>query len=320
VKKEPRTTPTGPSRGVLPTVTMLVTTYNRASTLGRALDSILQQTYPHIDLLVIDDGSSDNTKEVLQRFRDKRVRVIWHGKNRGTTAARNTGLDNIRGEWFTFLDSDDELVPDALESLLDVPLRVDPTVNKVECNGRVYGSDQWTGHGLDHDQYLNEATAFTRMREDFWGITRTDLLGSDRFNEHLRGYENLLWSRIRDRAKEYYLHKPLLINHREGVDRLSQPKQLSDQEMAALYRQLLDERHWWSKLSKYKRGEFQRQSLKGFLVTLSAGDVGAAKQYRQIIAELSGNNALAAVAGGIGLLGPTAARVVYSAFRAVKRG
>ncbi|PSP18272.1 glycosyl transferase family 2, partial [Halobacteriales archaeon QH_10_67_13] len=92
----------------MPRVSVVVPTYNRATELPRALESVLQQTYRDLELLVVDDGSTDETRSVLAAIDDPRLRVITHETNRGANVARNTGIEHADGELIAFLDSDDE--------------------------------------------------------------------------------------------------------------------------------------------------------------------------------------------------------------------
>src|SRR5687768_435385 len=101
-----------------PLVSIVMATYNRATTIERAIDSVLKQTYPNIELIIVDDGSTDNTLEVLARYKQPSIRVYKHEKNKGVTGAKNSGLDQIKGEWFTILDSDDEIIPEAIEAMM----------------------------------------------------------------------------------------------------------------------------------------------------------------------------------------------------------
>jgi teichuronic acid biosynthesis glycosyltransferase TuaG len=93
-------------------VSALIPTYNRATDVKRALDSVLSQTFPVAEIIVVDDGSTDNTREVVASFGD-RVRYIYK-KNAGLSAARNTGIQAATGEWIAFLDSDDWWFPDKI--------------------------------------------------------------------------------------------------------------------------------------------------------------------------------------------------------------
>ena len=104
-----------------PLVSVIIPTYNRAATIGRTIQSLQSQTYDNLDIIVVEDGSKDETLKLLDTISDKRLRVIRHEVNRGVTAAKNTGLNNIRGEWFTILDSDDEIVPNAIEMMMRIP-------------------------------------------------------------------------------------------------------------------------------------------------------------------------------------------------------
>lgn len=91
----------------MPSVSVIIPTYNRASILPRAIDSVLSQTFEDFELLVVDDGSNDRTLTVLDSYDDERLRVITHGTNKGANVARNTGIEHANGEFIAFLDSDD---------------------------------------------------------------------------------------------------------------------------------------------------------------------------------------------------------------------
>lgn len=102
-----------------PLVSVIVPTYNRAATLPRAIDSALAQTVDDLEVVVVDDGSTDDTASVLAAFDDPRLRTVVHATNRGANVARNTGIDHARGEYVAFLDSDDEWLPTKLERQFD---------------------------------------------------------------------------------------------------------------------------------------------------------------------------------------------------------
>lgn len=103
-----------------PTVTVIIPTYNRALLLGRAIQSVLNQTYQDFELIVVDDASSDNTEEVVRSFADPRIHYLRHEKNRGAAVARNTGIEASQGGYMAFLDSDDEWLADKLEKQMKV--------------------------------------------------------------------------------------------------------------------------------------------------------------------------------------------------------
>ena len=97
-----------------PRVTVAIATFNRAELVAQAITSILAQHFADFELLVVDDGSTDHTHEVLAGFHDKRLRVVRHEANRGIPATRNHALALARGEYLAYLDSDDWALPNRL--------------------------------------------------------------------------------------------------------------------------------------------------------------------------------------------------------------
>ena len=101
-------------------VSVVVPTYERAEELPDTIDSVLAQTHEELELLVVDDASTDHTAEVVRSYDDPRVEYIRHEENRGGSAARNTGIEAAEGEYVAFLDSDDEWLPKKLERQLSL--------------------------------------------------------------------------------------------------------------------------------------------------------------------------------------------------------
>ncbi len=101
-------------------VSIILCTYNRARLIPAAIRSVVKQSYPDWELIIIDDGSSDGTHAVVKDFlrEDKRIRYYFQ-KNKGLAAARNRGLANARGEFICFVDSDDALAPMHLKKRVD---------------------------------------------------------------------------------------------------------------------------------------------------------------------------------------------------------
>jgi glycosyltransferase involved in cell wall biosynthesis len=95
----------------MPRVSIILPTFNRAKVLSRSVLSILDQTYQDFELLIIDDGSTDETAETIQQFNDARIRYFKSNQNRGRGSARNIGLRLATGEFIAFQDSDDESLP-----------------------------------------------------------------------------------------------------------------------------------------------------------------------------------------------------------------
>lgn len=118
-------------------VSVVVPVFNGAATLPTTLASILAQTHRHLEVLVVDDGSTDDTAEVIARAAaaDPRVVSVSYGANRGRSAARNAGIDAATGSWVAFVDADDLLIADRFEVLLDVAGR--------HPQSRVITDDRW---------------------------------------------------------------------------------------------------------------------------------------------------------------------------------
>lgn len=114
-------------------------TYNYSAFLAAAIESVLGQTYDHLELLVVDDGSTDNTAEVVSSFRDPRLR-FFQLANGGVSAARNHGLERAKGEVLAFLDADDLWLPEKLSDQIAV-LRAEPEVGFVATNFVRFKSD-----------------------------------------------------------------------------------------------------------------------------------------------------------------------------------
>jgi succinoglycan biosynthesis protein ExoO len=105
-----------------PRVSVIVPAYNAAGFLKRALHSALAQTMPDLELIVVDDASSDSTLALARDVaaRDPRVRVLHNEHNRGMYATYNRAIDVARGEWIAALDADDVWLPERLERMLAV--------------------------------------------------------------------------------------------------------------------------------------------------------------------------------------------------------
>src|SRR5436190_24248466 len=98
-----------------PTISVIVTAFNRERYIEQALESMLSQTLTSLELIVVDDGSTDSTVERVLSFSDPRLRLIRHERNLGIPAARNSGLCAVEGEFVAWLDSDDVALPTRLE-------------------------------------------------------------------------------------------------------------------------------------------------------------------------------------------------------------
>ena len=96
-------------------ISVIIPSYNRSATIERSVMSVLNQTYKDIELIVVDDCSTDNTEEILKSIGDARLKYVCLPQNSGACVARNTGIEMAKGDYIAFQDSDDEWLPNKLE-------------------------------------------------------------------------------------------------------------------------------------------------------------------------------------------------------------
>jgi glycosyltransferase involved in cell wall biosynthesis len=145
------------SRETSPLVSVVVPAYNRERFIARTVDSVLAQRWPAVELIVVDDGSTDGTREILEGYaRDGSLQLLEHpGRaNRGQSAALNLGLSVARGDYISLLDSDDAFLPRKFEVLVPY-LEAHPDVGLVYSNGYAVDADDrilYPMHSDDHEE------------------------------------------------------------------------------------------------------------------------------------------------------------------------
>jgi glycosyltransferase involved in cell wall biosynthesis len=120
-----------PTADKRPLVSVIIPTFNRAELLPRALESVIAQTFDDYEILVVDDESTDETKDVVLSYGEARIRYLRQAENAGPGAARNRGLREARGDLIAFLDSDDEWLPDKLTRQVSLFREIAPEVGLV---------------------------------------------------------------------------------------------------------------------------------------------------------------------------------------------
>ena len=138
-----------------PSVSVVIPTYNRLKSLPRALESVLRQTFEDIEVIVVDDCSTDGTWEYLSAMRDPRLRIIRHETNKGGGAARNTGIAAAKAELVAFQDSDDEWLVTKLATQIEEYRRVnDPEYGAIYCAKITNGEGKFGVYGPREVQYM----------------------------------------------------------------------------------------------------------------------------------------------------------------------
>ncbi|MGC4085032.1 MAG: glycosyltransferase family 2 protein [Vicinamibacterales bacterium] len=229
-----------------PLVSIAIPTYNRATLVTRAIESVLAQTYPTIEVIVVDDGSTDTTVELLAPYVERhKIRLVQHARNLGTMAAKNSGIDAMTGAFGGLLDSDDELLPDAVETLMQVFDAKGSQAGLVFGNCVDPSTGAWTGIGLRESSEVTFADVVTgRVRGEFWGVWRLGVLGDRRFDPSLPGgSESLVWHELYRHSRAFYVHALVRKYTRGGVDSVSrenlEPARLA--RTRAMYERYLDQ-------------------------------------------------------------------------------
>lgn len=141
-----------------PKVSVIISTYNRANLLPRAVNSVLSQTYDDYEVIIVDDASSDDTQKVVAVLNDPRIRSLRHDRNLGHSASINTGISHAKGEYIAFLDDDDEWLPNKLEGQVRL---LDSSPQNV---GLVYGwmdrIEETTGRVIGSYRTITEGNLF----------------------------------------------------------------------------------------------------------------------------------------------------------------
>lgn len=202
-----------------PLVSVILPTYNRAHLIKKSIQSVLQQTFKDFELLVVDDGSADDTESVVHNLSDPRIKYIKCIENKGVSSARNIGIKNAQGEYIALQDSDTEWYPNKLEMHMEAFKTVSPDVGVVYTglyrfskNGKkVYYPTNHTLPGGDiHSELLLKAGIWTVavvIKKECFNIV-------DVFDETMPCVEDWeLFIRLSKEFKFRYIDKPSYISH-----------------------------------------------------------------------------------------------------------
>jgi len=188
---------------ISPLVSIVIPAYNRANLLKRAIESTINQTYKNLEIIIVDDGSSDNTEQIVQEYRDLRIQYIRNSKNRGASVARNIGIKSSRGDFIALLDSDDEYLPKKIEKSLQV-------FKNSPKNLGVVSSNFWKREGEKKNIGVSKRTPFI-----YFGVFRKEVFEKiGFFDEELEIYEDLdFCTRLVCKFPSYFINEPLAIYH-----------------------------------------------------------------------------------------------------------
>lgn len=216
----------------LKSVAVIIPVYNREHVIERAMHSVCQQTYPHFSLWVIDDGSTDQTKEVIRKFIHKqpenikkKIHLLSFSENKGVSSARNAGITMSEEPWVAFLDSDDEWNADKLACQMG--LLKDNPHHKI-----IHGEEIWVRKGVrvnpkkKHKKYGGDiflgSLYLCLMSPSTILIARQVLEEVGLFKEHYPVCEDYdLWLRITSKYEVGYVERPIITKYGGHADQLS---------------------------------------------------------------------------------------------------
>jgi len=204
-------------------VSVIIPSYNRAHTLGRAIDSVLAQTIAPLEIIVIDDGSSDNTAEFVQQHYPT-IRYIRQD-NQGVSAARNLGIKQAKGDWIALLDSDDEWLTNKLETQLALAEQ-DPSIPLIHSD-EIWIRDgvrvnQMNKHGKAGGWIFQRCLPLCAISPSASMIKRTLFDEVGLFDENLPACEDYdLWLKICSRYPVLYSEETLIKKYGGHEDQLS---------------------------------------------------------------------------------------------------
>lgn len=195
-----------------PFFSIVLPTYNRASFLPRSIGSVMNQGFNDWELIIIDDGSTDRTKEVVLSFDDSRIRYSYQ-ENSERSAARNNGISKASGKWICFIDSDDEYLPEHLEVLYK-HLQINNASRFVISGSYIQHHNEQKKHPLIdvNANVLTEiATKFILMNSI---CVDRNILQHERFKETYSIWEDThLWLRIAAKYSIYQIAQYTVIQH-----------------------------------------------------------------------------------------------------------
>ncbi|OPY80117.1 MAG: putative glycosyltransferase EpsH [Syntrophorhabdus sp. PtaU1.Bin153] len=202
-----------------PLVSIIIPTYNYGKYLARAIQSCLDQTHKHLEIIVIDDGSTDNTHEIARAFADKIIYV--HQQNMGVSSARNHGLERARGDFISFLDADDYLTEDSVTTRLSILFEYPDigTVFSQTYSENIDGSNRTFKSELHGDcvsDKFYEDLLMGRLPFQTCGfLMRRSLAQQFRFPVGLSNGEDVAYfTKVLFTAKAYYCARPTVVNCR----------------------------------------------------------------------------------------------------------
>lgn len=203
----------------MPKVSVLIRTYNRADLLGRAIRSVLKQSFQDFEIVIVDDGSTDYTKEVVGKFKSKDARINFFSQDHSGRPGQilNFGLQHSHGQYIAILDSDDEWLPSKLEKQVEI-IETSPTqIGLISCHTFLIGPEEEKEKKISKGSYLEYAlmrkfpfalSSLLIKKEalDQIGLIDTEYQTGEDWDMHIRLAQKWDYDFVDEPLLKYYLH------------------------------------------------------------------------------------------------------------------
>jgi GalNAc5-diNAcBac-PP-undecaprenol beta-1,3-glucosyltransferase len=254
-----------------PKVSVIIPTIGRES-LIRTLESVLNQTYQNIEIIITDDTEEGKAKPLIERYlTDPRIKYVINTKYKhGPSGNKNNGLDHITGEYFTIAGDDDIIMPNAIEELLNVAIKGNYSIVCANCVDNIEGKFTGLHYGKDEEVSWVDWLC-SKYEGEYFGIAKTSILENNRFNDECWGGEGILWLRLWKKVRvSFYLHKALRVYSIDNQDRVSFQYVEKAKRTYLSYVLFLNE--FEEDLKNYCPRSFIRLSLIGIYFSVLAGE------------------------------------------------
>jgi len=238
---------------IYPKLSIVVPTYNRENYLKECLDSIINQNYPNLEIIVTDDNSTDNTENICKEY-IKNFSYIKYVKNtkypKGPNGNKNNGLDHCTGEIIGIFDDDDTMVEGALKLMIDKLLEgYDVVMGNCKIISNRWDNGRFSGIGLYKDGEVDWKDYLCgKISGEYWIIFKKEVLGDKRFDTDLYGGEGTLWRGMLKGKKIYYIHKAVR-NYR--INENSVTHQMIEKANKAIKNYERDIKYYGNEMKKY---------------------------------------------------------------------
>lgn len=250
------------------TVSIVIPVYNVEKYLSECLDSVINQTYKDLQIIIVDDGSTDSSGKICDQYaeKDNRITVI-HQKNAGAANAKNTGLDNVKGEYLAFVDSDDWVEHNWIETLVNAMEKYD--VDVVECGfDNVFVNEVEEGKVYTDGEMLTTEDYFIQYNENwvsviFWNkFFRAELTEGIRFRKERRCIDDEFYTyKVVSNAKKMVRVSGILYHYRQRKSSAAHSEknllQITDDNLDVL----IERYRWITKRNKSLRNMYLKHDV-----------------------------------------------------------